>query len=120
MDKHVLNLDPKSSKWAVRNHEVDNIVSGHAYGILAIYDLSPEIRLVKIRNPWGSHGEWQGDWSDKSTKWTEHPEIAQQVDFIPGNNGVFFMHIDDLAQEIRNIAACRVFESGIAVIDETH
>ena len=26
-------------------------------------------RLVKLRNPWGK-GEWKGDWSDDSYKWT--------------------------------------------------
>lgn len=26
-------------------------------------------RLVKLRNPWGK-GEWRGDWSDDSYKWT--------------------------------------------------
>lgn len=112
-----LNLDPNSSKWRVRNRETENVISGHAYGILRIYDLSPSIRLVKIRNPWGRNSEWQGDWSDKSSKWTEHPEIAEKVGFSPVNDGVFFMHINDLAQEIRNIAACRVFESGIAIVD---
>lgn len=26
-------------------------------------------KLVKLRNPWGK-GEWKGDWSDESYKWT--------------------------------------------------
>ena len=32
------------------------------------YDGSQE-KLCKVRNPWGKK-EWQGDWSDKSNKWT--------------------------------------------------
>ena len=27
------------------------------------------VRLLQIRNPHG-HGEWTGDWSDQSSKWT--------------------------------------------------
>jgi calpain-15 len=32
-----------------------------------------DVRLMKLRNPWGNKGEWNGDWSDKSEKWT--PEL---------------------------------------------
>jgi calpain-15 len=30
---------------------------------------------MKLRNPWGNKGEWNGDWSDKSDKWT--PELKK-------------------------------------------
>ena len=36
------------------------------------------VRLVCIRNPWGS-GEWKGAWSDKSKKWEEHPAIGKEL-----------------------------------------
>ena len=28
-------------------------------------------RLLKIRNPHGGKTEWNGDWSEKSEKWTD-------------------------------------------------
>jgi calpain-15 len=44
----------------------------HAYSLLSVHQLDGDIRLLKIRNPWGSN-EWTGDWSDSSDKWT--PEL---------------------------------------------
>ena len=50
------------------------IVSGHAYAILDVREVqrNGKERILKLRNPWGSK-EWEGDWSDKSSKWT--PEL---------------------------------------------
>jgi hypothetical protein len=27
-----------------------------------------EIRLIRLRNPWGGNAEWNGAWSDKLTE----------------------------------------------------
>ena len=48
---------------------------------LNIYEIKNEnqiLRLVKLRNPWGEK-EFNGDWSDKSSKWTD--ELKKKVDF---------------------------------------
>lgn len=45
------------------------LVSGHAYTLIAVQQLSSGARLLKLRNPWGRF-EWNGDWSDKSALWT--------------------------------------------------
>lgn len=51
----------------------DGIVLGHAYTLLSVAQIQDKrgnmVRLVKLRNPWGS-GEWKGNWSDKSDSWT--------------------------------------------------
>lgn len=55
------------------------IISGHSYSILATHRFkhkSAKVRLVKLRNPQGTN-EWQGDWSDKSDKWT--PKIRADL-----------------------------------------
>ena len=52
--------------------DATGLVAGHAYAILRIKETSSGIRLLEIRNPWGQGGmEWNGDWSDKSSLWTE-------------------------------------------------
>lgn len=57
------------------------IMSGHAYAVMdlreVVDDKGKKIRLVKVRNPWGSH-EWTGDWSDNSPLWT--PRLLKELD----------------------------------------
>eukprot|EP00392_Amoebophrya_sp_AT5.2_P018594 g19162.t1 len=79
---------------------MDGLVSGHAYSILDAYESKEvgrtgdvELKLVRIRNPWGS-GEWKGDWSDKSEKWNEFPNVKKKI-YVPGNDGSFWMEWHD-------------------------
>ena len=52
-----------------------------------------KIKLVKLRNPWGEK-EFVGDWSDKSSKWTN--EIKKKVNFEEAkDDGIFYMSYDD-------------------------
>ena len=57
-----------------------------------------DIKLVKLRNPWGDT-EWVGDWSDDSNLWTE--EIRQQIrdqDILveeAEEDGIFWMSFED-------------------------
>ena len=50
------------------------LVPEHSYGIVAAATVTDaggnECQLLKLRNPWGQ-GEWTGDWSDQSDKWTD-------------------------------------------------
>ena len=48
-------------------------------------------RMVCCRNPWGNDQEWNGDFSDASKKWDEHPELKQQLQFEPKDDGKFWM-----------------------------
>ena len=43
------------------------LVPGHAYTLISVYETSQGDRLMKLRNPWGSL-EWNGNWSDDSSK----------------------------------------------------
>lgn len=49
------------------------IAGGHAYSLLAAYQVpfkGQEVRLVKLRNPWGDK-EWLGRWADNSQEWDQ-------------------------------------------------
>ena len=71
------------------------VVQGHTYSIVSIYEFRHKgtyERLLKLRNPWG-YTVWKGDWSDASEKWT--PSLRESLGHNPGNNGVFFMNLED-------------------------
>ena len=75
------------------------LVSNHAYTIINIYEINYEnkiLRLVKLRNPWGEK-EFNGDWSDKSSKWTD--ELKKKVDFEGvKDDGIFYMSYEDFIE----------------------
>lgn len=66
----------------------DGLVSGHAYSLLDLVQLSDGTKLAKVRNPWASE-RYTGDWGDSSSKWTE--AFKKEVNFTKGNDGTFFM-----------------------------
>ena len=77
--------------------EYTGLQYGHAYTIINLFSIEyrrGEVeRLVKLKNPWGNT-EFNGDWSDKSKKWT--PELKEKCDF-PGvfDDGIFYMSFND-------------------------
>jgi len=84
------------------------LVYEHAYSVLsAVEVMHPQkgkIRLVKMRNPWGSE-EWTGPWSDKSNLWT--PELRKQLDLRPDlNDGIFHMDLNDFKQNFNTVEIC--------------
>ena len=75
------------------------LVDAHAYSLIGATIITDDnmrkVRLVKIRNPWGKK-EWQGDWSDKSDKWT--PKTKAQVKLANKNDGTFWISFEDYCE----------------------
>lgn len=96
------------------------IVQGHAFSILKLVKADGH-RLMCIRNPWG-RGEWTGDWSDSSEKWTTR--MRNLVDFHEvADDGIFWMDLNDYVTEFDSIYICRDFSDTsvwktVEVIDE--
>jgi len=85
----------------------DGIISGHAYSVVSIHEFvtneNEQVRLLKLRNPWG-HGEWTGDWSDESAKWT--PELRKLVGSKVADDGFFFIPVQDYWEEYCMTSVC--------------
>lgn len=51
-----------------------------------------KVRLLKLRNPWGSQ-EYNGAWSDGSKEWT--PEVMKELNHTFGDDGMFWISYPD-------------------------
>ena len=86
----------------------DGIISGHAYSVLSLHEFEHEnekVRLLKLRNPWGT-GEWRGDWSDNSDKWT--PQLRVMCGSSVADDGYFFIPMYDYWEEYCMTSICVV------------
>jgi calpain-15 len=82
------------------------IVLQHAYSLLKAEEVDGT-KLVMIRNPHGG-GEWVGDWSDKSSKWSKR--MRNMLNYHDNkDDGVFWMELSDFMTEYDAIYICTVF-----------
>ena len=72
------------------NHDItweNGLAHSHAYTVVGVKELSNGVKLVKMRNPWGSEG-YSGPWSDGSSEWTD--ELKAEVDLVQDTRDGFF------------------------------
>lgn len=97
------------------------IMSGHAYGILDVFEITSHVRkhrLLRIRNPWGEM-EWNGKWSDTSDEVETYKQyiydqfiskLPPNENFEPGHNdGAFLMNYQSWREIFNNMYICLDF-----------
>ena len=73
----------------------NGLVNGHAYTTIGVTEAVPGVRLVKMRNPWGSE-LYTGPYCDDCDEWNDvSQEIKDTLSFTEDNDGVFYMTIED-------------------------
>lgn len=77
----------------------------HAYSVMDVRDEGNQLRLVKLRNPWG-HFSWKGDWSDDSSLWTS--ELRAMLMPRGADEGVFWMCFEDVIKYFDSIDVCKI------------
>jgi len=87
----------------------DGLYAGHAYSLINTAEINGSdgrhYRLVQVRNPWGK-GEWNGKFSDTSNLWT--PTSRQQLSHDKGDDGVFWMTIEDFLEGFEDFGICKI------------
>jgi calpain len=123
------NPKDKEKKDKVEGDEGQGLLSGHAYSLLSMGIIKAEgedakkkgekeIRLIKIRNPWG-RGEWEGEFGDESKEREQYEsqinivfnekQRAQERVGIDNNDGTFFMRFDDWFNKFTSVFAAIKF-----------
>mmetsp|Transcript_1109 Transcript_1109/g.1712 ORF Transcript_1109/g.1712 Transcript_1109/m.1712 type:complete len:941 (+) Transcript_1109:1-2823(+) len=83
------------------------LVSKHAYSVMDVRDTKLG-RLVKIRNTWGNT-EWQGDFSDRSSSWTQ--EVKRELEVKDEDDGIFWMDYTSFLRNFEELCVCKVLSS---------
>ena len=98
---------PGEDKWTESGgaDKKGGLVPGHAYSLIEAKEYK-NVKLVKIRNPWGQF-EWDGDWSDKSSKWTDEMKNAFNP-ILDEDDGTFWMSFEDFVKHFDSLDVCRI------------
>ena len=88
------------------------LITNHAYSVIDTAKLTDRstghvVRLLKVRNPWGTN-EWLGDWSDGSKKWTS--EFKATVGLEAKEDGVFWMSYEDFITFYTSTHICHLHD----------
>ena len=90
------------------NIEGVGLSAGHAYTVLGVMEIDTGKgieKVVRLRNPYGN-GEFNGDWSDYSKKWT--PELKKKYNIVQKDDGDFFMGFDDFLTYYITLGICKL------------
>ena len=87
-------------------HAQKGLATNHAYTLIGAFETGG-VRLVKIRNPWGQY-EWNGAWNDNDPNWTD--EMKGATNFSAGNDGEFFLSIEDFKEEFGDTTICDCYD----------
>ena len=108
-DKHdyIMVSPTKSSDTEVEKDK--GLIPFHAYTVISALSINGE-KVIKLRNPHGK-GEWTGDWSDKSTKWTN--ELKKQFKVLDVVDGTFYIPLSNFKKNFIEVAICHYKKENI-------
>lgn len=90
----------------------NGLVMGHAYTVTKIACVEigyREIKLIRVRNPWGNEVEWRGSFSDNSYEWKRiSDDVKKELDYKNLPNGEFWMNFDDFYKSFDSLQICEV------------
>ncbi|XP_037602486.1 calpain-1 catalytic subunit-like isoform X2 [Sebastes umbrosus] len=86
----------------------NGLVQAHAYTITGVKQMMSRgrpVNLVRLWNPWGK-GEWNGDWSDRSSLWQTVSANDRELCLSVVDDGEFWMTLEDLCKFYTDLDIC--------------
>ncbi|XP_038584747.1 calpain-1 catalytic subunit-like [Micropterus salmoides] len=86
----------------------NGLVQGHAYTITGVKQMISKgkvVNLVRLWNPWGK-GEWNGDWSDRSSLWKTVSAEDRNLCLSVADDGEFWMSLEDFCKFYEDLDIC--------------
>ena len=112
--KSLMNASFGSEEGQEAESELANgLASDHAYSVIQAVEVKIErglrIRLIKLRNPWGSLKPWKGAWNVNSNKWKNlDEEIKKKYSLRLDKNGEFYMSFSDFTANFEELNVAHV------------
>ena len=113
-DNYVIGAGTRRLGFLERIRGDIGLISSHAYTIINLYSYKDKnknelIRLVKLRNPWGEK-EFNGDWSDNSSKWNGFFKIEFEFKEAK-DDGIFYMSYEDFTYYFKSVEILKMKEN---------
>ncbi|XP_049291859.1 calpain-A-like [Anopheles funestus] len=106
-----LKSDPTGENVATK----EGLLRGHSYSITKVHTIvglvsdADHIRLLRVRNPWGTGVEWNGRWSDKSREWKALSSgERKQIGLTLENDGEFWIELNDFMKQFDRLEVCHL------------
>lgn len=107
-DYNKANGNNKNTADFEKEYSALGLGTGHAYSVLDVKQfVMPNIKLLKIRNPWGSV-EWKGAWGAHSPLWKKHPLVRRYCKPGKLHGGTFWMEWKDVVRYFDGGCVCMV------------
>ncbi|KAM4541635.1 calpain-1 catalytic subunit-like [Odontesthes bonariensis] len=100
----------------------NGLVQGHSYTVTGFSQVTSQgkpVCLVRLWNPWGK-GEWNGDWSDRSSLWqTVSHEEREKCNSV-NDDGEFWITLEDLCKFYTDFDICGLHPDFLDVKSSSH
>ncbi|PWA16565.1 hypothetical protein CCH79_00004321 [Gambusia affinis] len=86
----------------------NGLVEGHAYtvtGVIQMMSRGKPVKMLRLWNPWGK-GEWNGDWSDRSSLWQTVNSQDREKCLSVADDGEFWMTLEDFSKFFTDLDIC--------------
>ncbi|KAJ3662394.1 hypothetical protein Zmor_006745 [Zophobas morio] len=98
----------------------DGLITTHAYSVTGMKPIrvgDSDIRLIRVRNPWGNDAEWNGDWSDNSDSWNLLPKELKNQLLTKRADGEFWIEAADFQRCFTFVDICHLNPSSFLYSD---